>query len=588
MDNNQSVDPTAQTLTKAIAMQEGGGSLLSYDHASGDEPNAPQGTAGGRYQFTGATWKNYAQQVLGSADAPMTPENQNKVAYTKIKGFLDAGNTPAQAASMWNAGEGSPDSWKPGTKQAHGDTPTYVKNVQKYAQQLSQGQSNSKGQSSQTSSYPVNSLQVPAGVDTQSQPQDATGQGSFIGDASQTIGQAGTGVGNAVNDTMSGKINPLSGVLQVGGAIAGGVSGLVNNVATHLPVVGGAVQGAENLIGQGIGAAAQTAPGQAVTGAVNQFSQAHPELAGDIGAAGNIAGLATGLIGGGEAGIAAKEGLASAAAKGLLGDTVKAASDKAAFNEALDIVSPKQTAGVLKKGIKAGRGAMQGGVETVGPDQQTIAAAKAAAGIVKKGNTAVENANAVRGAIGDTASGLKKELGSMEITPIVSQDELLQLRTQAMQQIGENPTMVGNAEESAKRIFTKFQSLLPQTSDVTALDVLEARQKLDAWIQSLKGSNIFDPATENAMSIALRSIRQGANKLIADKAPGVAVKDALAKQSSLYDALDNIAAKGTKDIGTGRIKRFSQRHPIVSGLVKTGARYATMGAGFHAAADLIP
>ncbi len=130
-------------LTKAIAMQEGGGKYLPYTAKSGDVPNAK--VAGGRYQFMPKTWSNYAGQVLKNPNAPMTPENQNKVAYTKIDGWLQKGYTPAQAASMWNAGEGAPNSWKPGTKQKVGNTPQYVKNVQKYGQQLEQQVSRGAG-----------------------------------------------------------------------------------------------------------------------------------------------------------------------------------------------------------------------------------------------------------------------------------------------------------------------------------------------------------------------------------------------------------------------------------------------------------
>lgn len=575
MPNGQPVDQDALDLTHAIALQESGSNGKPNYNAVGDN-----GTSHGAYQWQPGNFEAAAKSA-GLDPKDLSPVNQDKVAYSEVLKAKQAGLDPGQIASKWNSG--SPDNWQnhSGTttingKAIHYDTPAYVKGVQKYYQQIkgSKGQTQGQSQTDQNG--------------TQNIAQSAGQENGFLSDVGNTLTDAYKGVGDAVSQTATGKINPLSGLIQGVGSIAGGITGLINDTATHLPVVGGLVKGAEDLAGKGIGALAQTAPGQAVVGAGQQFAQAHPELAGDIGGAANIAGLATGLVGGGEGLIAAKEGLGAAAAKGLLGDTVKAASDKAAFNEALDVVSPKATAGVLKKGIKAGRGALNGGVETVGPDQQTINAAKAAAGVVKKGNTAVENANAVRGAISDTATGLKQELGSMEITPIVSQEELAQLRANAMTQIGENPTMVGNAEESAKRIFTKFQSLLPQTSDVTALDVLNARQKLDAWVQSLKGSNIFDPATENAMSIALRSIRQGANNLIAEKAPGVAVKDALAKQSSLYDALENIAAKGTKEIGRGRVERFSQRHPLVSGLVRTGAKYAAMGAGLHAAADLIP
>lgn len=117
-------------------MQEGGGSFLPYD-AKGKSGET------GRYQFMPDTWSNYAQQVLGDADAPMTSANQNQVAYTTFKKWKDAGYSWAQMASMWNAGEGAPDAYKTGNKGINGegvgyDTPTYVKNVQKYAQQLDQ------------------------------------------------------------------------------------------------------------------------------------------------------------------------------------------------------------------------------------------------------------------------------------------------------------------------------------------------------------------------------------------------------------------------------------------------------------------
>jgi hypothetical protein len=167
-----SLDPTALNLTKAIALQEGGGKYLPYDYKSGDEPNAPAGTAGGRYQFIAGTWKNYAKQILGDANAPMTDANQNQVAYTKIKSFLDSGKTAAQAASMWNAGEGSPDSWKPGTVQKHGNTPQYVQNVYKYMQQVQNGQTQLPGTQLDTSGgggdtsgadspFPTTKLQIP-------------------------------------------------------------------------------------------------------------------------------------------------------------------------------------------------------------------------------------------------------------------------------------------------------------------------------------------------------------------------------------------------------------------------------------------
>ena len=133
MDNNQTqLDPNALTLTKAIGLQEGGGQI-NYNAKGGSGET-------GAYQWMPETWKAQAQSVLGDANAPMTPENQNQVAYTWVKSKLDAGNTPAQVASMWNAGEGNPNAWQgnAGTNKSgvSYDTQAYAKGVQKYASQL--------------------------------------------------------------------------------------------------------------------------------------------------------------------------------------------------------------------------------------------------------------------------------------------------------------------------------------------------------------------------------------------------------------------------------------------------------------------
>src|SRR4029077_13757540 len=101
----------------------------------------------------------------------------------------------------------------------------------------------------------------------------------------QQLSQRGNDLGQAVNDTLSGKINPISGILQSTGALAGGVGDVVNKGLELIP----GFKGIENLIGQGAGYLAQTPAGQAVGKAVQDFSSAHPELSKDIGAGFNIA-----------------------------------------------------------------------------------------------------------------------------------------------------------------------------------------------------------------------------------------------------------------------------------------------------------
>lgn len=382
----------------------------------------------------------------------------------------------------------------------------------------------------------------------------------------------------ALTQAATGEINPLRGLLRVGGAAAGGVGDILGaGLSAITPDFIEKPLGA--AVGDAVGAGLETPVGR---GLMSAYQGLDPELRRDLEAAGNIATLVPIGKGVGLAAKAGKEAIptatrAVARTGGLAGDAAR----KALVNEALDIVSPKQTARVGKAAIKGGR-ATPGGLFSapgVAPDARTMRAAEAAAGIVKKNRTGIENANAVKAAIGEAAQKLEKDISTLEVVPIVQRGELDQLMGRAMKEIGENPTMVGNAEKSAERILNKFKDFLPP-GDVTAFDLLKARKKLDKWIEGLEGgSKVFDPSYESAKTIALRSIRQGANDLIAEKAPSIPVKESLARQSALFDALENIAAKAVPELGKTGAEMFAKRHPMLTGLGKEAGRAALIGTG---------
>ena len=130
-------DNEALNLAKAIKKAE-----------TGDAPNAysAKGKSGefGAYQFMPDTYKSYAKKYLGNEAAEPTVENQNKIAYSFAKEKKDAGFTPAQIASMWNAGEAKPNAYKEGHAGTNSmgvqyDTPGYVAKVSQQYKQLSGG-----------------------------------------------------------------------------------------------------------------------------------------------------------------------------------------------------------------------------------------------------------------------------------------------------------------------------------------------------------------------------------------------------------------------------------------------------------------
>lgn len=252
-EQQSELDPQAVNLAKAIRQHESGGDFTA------------RGKSGeyGAYQYTPDTWNTDSQKYLGQSVSleQATPEQQNEVAYKKIKELKDQGNNVGQIASIWNSG--SPE-WegKTGTNSygVQYDVPKYVDSVSSLYQQYKS--------------------QTPK----QSQKTQDNSQSQTLG---QELGGRLSDAGNALNSIAEGEksgSSRASGILQLAGSVAGGVGDIVNKGLELIP----GVKQVENLIGSGVGALAKTEAGQAVSKSIQAFSEAHPELAKDIGAGFNI------------------------------------------------------------------------------------------------------------------------------------------------------------------------------------------------------------------------------------------------------------------------------------------------------------
>jgi hypothetical protein len=130
------LDQDAVNLAKAIRQTESQGNFQALGKS---------GEIGG-YQFMPETWGMYSKKYLGR-DVPLeaaSPDEQNEVAYKRIKEWKDKGYNPGQIASMWNAGEGKPDAYlDPSFKGVNAkgvqfDVPGYATKVATAYQQLKQ------------------------------------------------------------------------------------------------------------------------------------------------------------------------------------------------------------------------------------------------------------------------------------------------------------------------------------------------------------------------------------------------------------------------------------------------------------------
>jgi hypothetical protein len=164
----------------------------------------------GRYQFMPDTYKAYAKKYLGDENADMSVENQNRIAYSFVKEKKDQNYTPAQIASMWNAGEGEPDAYtgtfKSGkasigknSKGVNYSVPDYVK---KFSANYTGAPSSTTNVSNQEQAPNANQQSVPEVQENIPVPEDKPSIGkrilSGLNKGKEIATNVGVGVGSSI------------------------------------------------------------------------------------------------------------------------------------------------------------------------------------------------------------------------------------------------------------------------------------------------------------------------------------------------------------------------------------------------------
>ena len=140
MQQDQDKEILADSIVKGIAYAENGGK---------PDINNPKAGKSGElksiFQFEPATWKADAKAILGSENAPLTPDNETYVMREKVKKWIDEGKTVSEMASIHNAGD--PNAYKENHKGVNRygvkyDTPAYAKKVLSYSKEFYDKKSN--------------------------------------------------------------------------------------------------------------------------------------------------------------------------------------------------------------------------------------------------------------------------------------------------------------------------------------------------------------------------------------------------------------------------------------------------------------
>lgn len=255
------------------------------------------------------------------------------------------------------------------------------------------------------------------------------------------------------------------------------------------------------------------------------------------------------------------------------------------------LITPQQTAKVKQTQVPRTRevGAGPFRKSIIEPTTQEARAAEAVLNVpeVTSKATVQRNFNFIKRA---NEAEAKKLTTSLEKNDIVFPKKELKARLEiARQEILDNPSIVGNDELTAKKLITELNRRI-DASEAKGSSLLKLRKDYDTWVKSQKGSNIFSPDKENAFSIVNRKLRQTINDFLDEKATNVAVKESLQRQSSLFNAMDNLVPKAAIEADTA-FRRALQRMGEILGtkstIVQGLAALAGIG-GLGAAATFAP
>lgn len=526
------LDQDAVNLAKAIKMQE-----------SGNDPSVIDGSKKGKageqygYQWMPGMYDAESKQYFGSV-LPPTNENQNKVAYAKIKALKDEGKSPGEIAAIWNGAHKDAN----GVYQAN--NPEYVDSVKKFYDQFkgTPGQVLGASQNSDSIAPPI----APPGV-TPLQGGNMlappTAPAPFTPEAETAP---------VTNPFKSPGENIIEGNSKTNSDRSiGAAKGLLSNLQSA-----DSLYAANKLAGNDVDFTGRNQAQRTAITAPSNVNQQAGSTESDL-----LAGMLP--VSEGKAAVGATKKAIGAALTGPKDAVLQAVMPRLVSTVAADTKTTTQ--GLLKKIVPVAT-------------KRLKQVAEAARPYYDAGATWSKNAENVANAITDQAQQLKNTLTQKNIPYIFKELKSDLKNIEIPHFIKTSDTLV---QKRAQSIVDKFMEIA-KSKDGTLQSLLDARKEFDSWIQN-EYPRVFDESG-NAVNQLVGNVRKAANDFIAERAPDIAVKDSLKNQNLLYDALDTFKEKsalGDKqtvgEIGTTGLGRWASAHPGLMGAGKWLGSAATTG-----------
>lgn len=373
----------------------------------------------------------------------------------------------------------------------------------------------------------------------------------FFGKIGDIINKGADNLGAITDKYAAGKQGLASSALQTAGEAASALTDIgMEGVKKVTPSF------IKEPVKKAVQAVAETQPVKSATEAYSEWKNQHPEAAANLEATVNLASILP-TTKAATTGLSVAETAASKAGTVLEKSAAKSAS-KITDEFAKNLVTPIKTAAVKEAEVarttEVGRGIFKKSViEPTLQEKRAIEAVKQVPG-VHPDNTFQKNFNIIKAHNEQLANNLVADVKANNF--IIPRKETFANLDRAAKTLKDSPLIVGDAELTAKRLLEGAKKVVNDNPG-TAEGILQARKDFDAWVKTQKPT-LFDAKTEGALTIANREIRNSFNDILEAKAPNIKLKEKLATQHSLYNAMENIVPKAAKEADTA-VQRLFQK-----------------------------
>lgn len=544
---------------------------IRHNESRGKYDAKGQSGEGGAYQFMPAVWKEWAGKYIKDANAPQTPENQNAVAYLRVKEQKDAGLTPAQILSKWNSGSTSWEGKKGVNSQGVAyDVPLYVqKGIQRFQEEVTKlGGKLAPGTAMAATEAP-----------TEPTPQTKTG---LLQGITQAVTKLPLRIGLGVARAASGIKTLISGTSQEKAKAAETIGQPKNfgYLGTVAPI-GFGEQGQDISIGQqvkqGIGAGAEIASygvgggatknlakgliSRPIRSAIKQgaisgtLGQGGAELSRDDATTASIAA---------QSGIGLATGGVLGAVAGAVGSKLVKKSPQLALDDALKLTSPAIDKKAAIQTLE--RSGMPGGAKKTGvlarytrvPSNRDIQVAETVKDIVSPTRGPIQNIEAVNREITNVAE--KEVAPFLQANPRTFPFKQLNAKLRQL----DPPDYVKTDDNLAKTYDLVRQRMIDiaKKHDANTYGLWQARQEFDDLMAQQYGTAVFDPTRNSATKQAIQDTRRTVNDFISDSIGDDTFKTQMRRLSNMYEARTNIAENNYRLLETTGFKRWANQNPL--------------------------